>query len=220
MHPGGLKNNLRNLFPFFFVITRGIKLLYSDRSFLKQSGYTNSLKLRRPCRADGSYLPWMNYQVITFLEQRLTSDLSLFEYGSGYSTLFFASLVKEVTAIEHHKGWYDVVKTMKPESVNLLYQSIEDDNAYCNAASLDNKQYDVIVVDGRERVRCANTAKDCLTEQGVVILDDSARPRYADAINSLLEAGFKKLDFIGLKPGSINAHQTTIFYRSNNCLGL
>jgi hypothetical protein len=220
MHSNGLKSSLRNLFPFLFVASRGLKLLYSDRSFLNQSGYTNSIKLKRPCRKDGTYLPWMNYQVITFLEQRLTNDLSLFEYGSGYSTLFFSSLVNDVTAIEHHKGWYDVVKTMKPESVNLLYQTIEDESAYCNAANRDNKRYDIIVGDGRERVQCANIAKECLTERGVIILDDSSRPRYIEAINNLTETGFKKLDFIGLKPGSINAHQTTIFYRNDNCLGI
>lgn len=216
----GLKAHFRKQFSFFYVISRGFKLLYSERSFLNQSGYTNSIKERRPCRKDGSNLPWMNYQVIHFLEQRLTSELTLFEYGSGYSTLFFAALVGKVTAIEHHKGWYEVVKTIKPESVNLLYQSIDDDSAYCNAAAREDKQYDVIVVDGRERVRCVNVAKDCLTEQGVIILDDSSRPRYTEAIDSLRAAGFKQLDFIGLKPASINAHQTTIFYRNNNCLGI
>lgn len=220
MNSKGVKNSLRRIFPFFFVISRGIKLLYSERSFLNQSGYTNSIALKRPCRRDGSYLPWMNYQVISFLEQRLSQDLSLFEYGSGYSTLFYSSLINDVTAVEHHKEWFDIVKTMKPESVELIYQPIDDTEAYCNAAGRDNKQYDVIIVDGRERVRCAALAKECLSEKGVLILDDSSRPRYTDAFDTLLEAGFKKLDFMGLKPGSINAHQTTIFYRSVNCLGI
>ena len=220
MNSKGLKNSLRRIFPFFFVLTRGIKLLYSDHSYLNQVGYANSVALKRPCRKDGSYLPWMNYQVISFLEERLSNDLSLFEYGSGYSTLFYATLVKNVTAIEHHKGWYDIVETMKPDSVNLLYQPLDDGSAYCNAAAQDDNPYDVIIVDGRQRVRCAIKAKDSLTERGVLILDDSSRPRYQEAIDKLVDSGFKKLDFIGLKPGSINAHQTTIFYRGENCLGI
>lgn len=220
MNSKGLKAQLRTIFPFFFVISRGFKLLYSERSFLNRAGYTNSLKLRRPCRKDGSYLPWMNYQVITFLEQRLNNDLELFEYGSGYSTLFFAKLVKQVTAIEHDFSWFEIVNTMKPASVNLIHQSLDDEDAYCNAAGRSKTAYDVIVVDGRLRVRCVKAAMNCLSAQGVILLDDSARDRYAEAISLLLSNGFKKLDFSGLKPGSINTHQTTVFYKTDNCLGI
>ncbi len=158
--------------------------------------------------------------MIAFLEQRLNNDMTLFEYGSGYSTLFFASLVKQVTAVEHNKNWFDIVSDMKPDTVNLIYQPIEDIEAYTQAAGFEKRLYDIIVIDGRERIRCAQFAVNLLTEPGVIIFDDSSRTRYKKVEAFFGQSGFKKLDFIGLKPGGITCHQTSIYYRNNNCLGL
>ena len=62
--------------------------------------FITSYKINIPCRPDGTPLPWMNYNAISFLEERLTKDLCLLEYGSGYSTPFFASFVKTVVSVE------------------------------------------------------------------------------------------------------------------------
>ncbi len=54
--------------------------------FLHKSGWMESKKRNYPCRSNGNELPWMNFSVIAFLEERLNKDQSLFEFGSGYST--------------------------------------------------------------------------------------------------------------------------------------
>ena len=72
---------------------------------LRKLGYIESVKTQKPCRKNGSPIPWMNYAVIQFLEERLADDLSLFEYGSGNSTCFYASLVKDVVSIEMDEQW-------------------------------------------------------------------------------------------------------------------
>ena len=86
-------------------------------SFLHESGCMESMKRGYPCRGDGAVLPWMNYPVITLLEQWLKNDFSVFEYGSGYATLFYARLVKNVTSVEHNDGWYSQLKKSFPASV-------------------------------------------------------------------------------------------------------
>jgi protein-L-isoaspartate O-methyltransferase len=57
----------------------------------------------------------MNYSVVEFLRQRLTKNMLLFEYGSGYSTLFFSKLVKKVVSVEYDKDWYE---RMSKEGLN------------------------------------------------------------------------------------------------------
>jgi hypothetical protein len=187
---------------------------------LRELGYIESVKTKKPCRKDGSPLPWMNYHVIQFLEDRLTKDLSLFEFGSGNSTCFYASLVKDVISLEEDKEWYTYVKETMPGNVNLILFDADDQGIYCESASRQSQKFDVLVVDGSQRVACLKEAPAALTDQGVIILDDSHHPPFAEGIDFLVNRGFRKLDFEGLKPNSIRAYRTTVFYRVGNCLGI
>lgn len=214
------KNTLRQLFPSAFVLSRGIKLLFSSRSHLVQSGYVESIRRKQPCRADGSPLPWMNSSVISFLDQRLSPSLTLFEYGSGFSTAYYASKVKHVTSIEHDQSWFEHGQKARPDNVNLIHISLDNPEAYCRAIENVGNHYDIVVVDGRERERCLQASLNSITPEGVIILDDSQRDRYQAVREEVLAGGFRCLDFTGLKPGGISEHQTTIFYRDGNCLGI
>jgi protein-L-isoaspartate O-methyltransferase len=40
------------------------------------------------------------------LERRLNKTLSVFEYGSGYSTLFYARCARSVISVEYDQAWY------------------------------------------------------------------------------------------------------------------
>ena len=80
---------LRKFFPGVAVFIKGMSLLYTKRSYLKETGYLKSTIESKPCKKDGSPIPWMNYNVISFLEERLNKKLALFEYGCGNSTIFF-----------------------------------------------------------------------------------------------------------------------------------
>lgn len=83
--------SLKRLFPSVSVFVKTLGLVYSKRSMLRKLGWVESVRTGKPCRKDGSPIPWMNYSVIQFLDERLNKDLSLFEYGSGNSTMFYAS---------------------------------------------------------------------------------------------------------------------------------
>jgi len=187
---------------------------------LKDLGYIESVKTRKPCRKDGSPIPWMNYHVIGFLEDRLTRDLSLFEYGSGNSTCFYASLVKDVVSIEMDEQWYEYVRTTIPENVELVLFDPDANQKYYEIASQRDRKFDVVVVDAAERLSCLTHAPPALTNKGVIILDDANFELHAEGIDFLAKQGFRKLDFEGLKPSSIRAYRTSVFYRTDNCLGI
>ena len=211
---------LRQLFPEPFIWARAVKLFYSGRSHLVQSGYVESIRRRHPCDAQGSPLPWMNYAVVFFLEQRLQPDHTLFEYGSGFSTRFYARRVSHVTSVEHDRGWFDKGKEDLPPNVELLHVDLNDGDRYVNAIQGTGRQFDIVIIDGRQRERSALAAVASLTPGGVIIFDDSDRERYQAARGALRESGFRVIDFRGLKPGGMSAHQTSIFYRDDNCLGI
>src|SRR3954452_3854394 len=65
-------------------------------------------------RRDGSPLrdavPWMPYRVIEALDRWLAPSMSVFEFGSGGSTLFFARRVRRVVTVEHDAQWAALVQ--------------------------------------------------------------------------------------------------------------
>jgi len=184
------------------------------------SGYIKSLTEGYPCKLDGDPIPWMNYSVVSFLENRLTKDMSLFEYGSGYSTLFYSKLVREVTAIETNIAWCNKIRDLVKSNVRLIYVNLKENGEYCRYINKTNKQYDVVVIDGRDRNRCAKNAIKALSEKGIIIFDDTLAPAYMKGISFLLDQGFRKLDFEGLKAGGFGLDRTSIFYKRSNCLDL
>jgi hypothetical protein len=50
--------------------------------------------------------PWMSFAAIRFLKTITRKDMSVFEYGSGGSTMFWISRVQEVVSVEHDLSWY------------------------------------------------------------------------------------------------------------------
>jgi len=215
-----IRSLLRPVFPSIAVFVKTLGLVYSRRSMLRQRGYVESSKYKRPCRRDGSPLPWMNYHVIQFLEERLTKDLSLFEYGSGTSTGFYAALVKDVVSIETDPAWYEEVKASAPDNVELIFFDTGAGERYANLAAMQGRRFDVIVVDMLDRTACLLEAPKALTERGVIVLDDSNPVEHRQGIEFLKGQGFRELLFEGLKPGSISAYRTSVFYRDRNCLGI
>lgn len=196
-------------------------LIRNDKSFLHQSGWMESKKRDYPCRADGTELPWMNFSIIRFLEERLTKEHSLFEYGSGFSTAFYSKLVKTVTSVEHNKEWFDLVTKKLPKNAELIFAEEDIDGDYCRSILNVDKKFDVIIVDGKDRVNCLKQSLEAVSDQGVVLLDDSFRSEYNEGAELYIKKGYKTLNFEGLKPaGNGSADYSTLFYKNNNCFGI
>ncbi|MCC9603444.1 class I SAM-dependent methyltransferase [Stieleria sp. JC731] len=162
----------------------------------------------------------MNYSIVEFLSERLDSQMTLFEYGSGGSTRYFAQRVRQVTSVEYDKSWYDTVAEDLPSNARLIYHPFDNTARYAETIQRQDTRFDVVVVDGQDRVRCVEQSLPCLTEAGIVLLDDSDRECYRPAFKLLSQRGFRALRIAGLKPASCCRHESTVFYRPENCVGL
>jgi hypothetical protein len=212
---------LERLFPTAVLRYRAYRRLILDpSSYLYLTGWMESLKERKPVKKNGTPVPWMNFPVVQFLEERLTLDLNLFEFGSGYSTFFYANRVGSVTSLEYDQKWFELVKSRVPKNVVVLFKEKDVDGDYCRVIASMKTPYDVIIVDGRDRVNCMKQSVFALTPRGVIILDDSQREYYRDGIEFAKEKGFRTIHFEGLKAYGNGLDRTTIFYREGNCLGI
>ena len=134
-------------------------------------------------------IPWFSYSAIDFLEGFLKENMTVCEYGSGGSTLFFAQRTASVFSIEDNAQWYDWVSRRlnekKVSNVTLKLCPFDFKNPagfehseYLNA--MPDEQFDVIVVDGSEewtqvRPVCFEKAEKRVKLGGIIVVDDSWR---------------------------------------------
>ena len=212
-----IKNYLAKLFPKLIAYNDLIK---NRNSYLYATGWIQSLKESKPIDKDGNPIPWMNFPVVRLLDERLKDDLHVFEYGSGYSTYFYAKRVMTVTSVEYDEYWFNLINSDMPDNVTLIYKANDVDGEYCRIIGTTNEQYDVVIIDGRDRVNCVKQSISTLSPRGVILLDDSQLARYREGIDFAKGLGFRALDIEGLKARGWGIDRSTIFYRTNNCLGI
>jgi uncharacterized protein YuzB (UPF0349 family) len=197
-----------------------VLLGFKRANYLYDIGWTNSIITNNVVDLSNKPLPWVTYPFIHFIEERLNNTLEVFEFGSGNSTLYYANRVASVDSVEHDKFWYDKVKNSMPMNVKLFYCELANGGDYCNYATKSNKQYDIIIVDGMERVDCCINNITALKPKGVIVFDDTEREEYKPAMAFLAKNGFRRIDFWGTAPTVYYFRCTTVFYRDNNCLGI
>lgn len=189
-------------------------------SFIKRSGWLQSYKIGAALDADGKPIPWISYPSLFFLSKRLPRNSRVFEFGSGNSTLWLASLGCSVTSVEHDRSWFEIVKSKIPSDVLLIYEDLEYNGRYSQSVSKQEGVFDFVIVDGRDRVNCALRAAEKLSASGCILWDDSDRDEYQIGIEALLSQGFRKLDFVGLSPIYPTEKMTSIFYKQENIFGV
>ncbi len=198
----------------------GHRILTQKNSYLLKVKYADSLLLKHAGKNFDRAVPWMCFPLIEFLNDRLNPNHTIFEYGSGNSTLFFADRVKSIVSIEHNKDWFDRISNQvkNNDRATVVFQQLT--NVYPRAIEIygANNKFDLVIVDGRNRVDCIKNAVHYLTTHGIILLDDSERDRYKEAFVLLASKGFSHITFKGMKPGIIRQNEGTIFYRKgSNC---
>jgi predicted O-methyltransferase YrrM len=148
------------------------------------------------------------------------NDFTIFEYGAGNSTLWWAARVSAIYVCEHDPEWYKIMENKVPAKVVLKQIDLTEAGKYCQEISQHKDKFNIIVVDGRDRNNCLRNCLPALTKDGVVILDNSERDSYKEGIDYLLQNGFRRIDFEGMGPVNPSAWSTSIFYKDGNCLGI
>lgn len=133
-------------------------------------------------------LPWYTKPFLNELLLWDIKDWDIFEWGSGYSTIWYASHCKSVTSIECDKSWKyfleqvisekNITNTIiKLRAVDTQYSTSLSEggkrSAYVQAIEEDNKKYDCIIIDGLHRNECAKHVLSHLKPGGILILDNA-----------------------------------------------
>jgi hypothetical protein len=163
---------------------------------------------------DGEPVPWLTYPAICWLESACVGLGAVFEYGCGNSTLWWAKRSERVIAIEHDLRWLRRIGAARRPNVHIDHTPLAD---YANSLAERDERFDVIVIDGGlDRNACVAPAIDHLSADGLVIFDDSHLASHAEGIRLLHSAGFRRVDFVGPRPGARFIEATSVFSRDLN----
>lgn len=213
-----ISRKTRWLFPNLTVLAKILEIGFSKRSYLRQVGFFDSAIKCKPLDKAGSPLPWVNYTVIQIIEERLPKSSFIFEYGSGYSTEFFSKKSTQVISCEHDFTWANIIESKNLENVTIKRREENEKINYIQAIECKIKEFDIVFIDGLYRLECLKNCPPYLSKKGIIIIDDVKTSRLTDLALELEIKGFRRLSFIGLKPGSPRGVTCTIFYRDDNIL--
>ena len=164
---------------------------------------------------DGNPIPWYTYPAIEYLSQFDYSDKSVFEFGVGNSSLFWAERAQKVTSVEDNLKWFQKWQNeLKHPRLSVIWR--DEGEIYENAILETEEKYDVIIIDGKRRFQCAETALKRLNNGGIIILDDSDRintsVEYQKAVAILKAADLLQIDFYGFCPMNNYTKTTSVFF--------
>lgn len=181
-------------------------------------GHMESFKRWSSIDGKGNPVPWYTYGAIDYLKQMDLSHCSVFEFGIGNSTLFWASKAKQVVSVEDNREWYERVKGSCPANASVSFCATEDE--YVTALDRHPEHFDIIVVDGSFRARCAEAAIRKIRPGGIIILDNTDRWQLQDddgkalaTLNTMKD--FIRVDFSGFSPINYYVMTTSIFLPKN-----
>jgi hypothetical protein len=195
-------------------------LSFGVKGYLAEIGWFKALESKSPVDKNKKPLPWVTYSFIDFIENRIKKEHTIFEFGSGNSTFYYAERALKVVSVEHDKAWFEKISASKPYNSEMIFCELQKDGAYSKMPASMGVKFDIIIVDGRDRLNCCYQSLVALSQSGIVILDDSEREKYRAAIDFFNSNGFKELSFSGISPGLFYRKSTSVFYKTDNCLGI
>lgn len=166
--------------------------------------------------------PWWSFGATRCVEAALRSDMEVFEFGSGGSSVFLALRTAKLTCVEDDEKWADLVeieaRRRNIRNLEILHRQYNFHNPgdfrqsdYLSAVG--SSSYDLIVVDGKEesgQVRdiCFWRAEKHIRPGGMIVLDDSWRYPQVKA-NNMAQ---RWRDFKGTGYCRLGVTSTCIFY--------
>ena len=148
-------------------------------------------------------IPWMHPATVLYLESLLTPDMHVIEHGCGGSTLWFIQKVKSVASYESNPEW---IKAVQKRSQNHNFTKDEDGYKYGTMLFPEyttspevSKKADLLFIDGHgaDRPEWIRAAHKIVKPGGVVVVDNSERNAYHEAMGALSAYCVKPLHIVG-----------------------
>lgn len=180
----------------------------------------DSSSVPKAVKVDKEVRPLMPDSFIDWLEPRLTKQMRVFEWGSGNGSLWLSRRVGFLVSVEHHIHFNRAMRPILPPNSRLIYIPLSSLDQYPKFIRHFHRKLDIIIVDGMERDKCIHEAVNHLAEGGCIILDNSDSEAF-EGQRWLTSQGFSSITLRGKYRWTEDVpHDTTVFFKDGNCLGI
>jgi hypothetical protein len=104
--------------------------------------------------------PWYTFGALEMLDNMDLSNMSVFEYGCGLSSLWWKNKSKKWKGVDSNETW--------AKQCSCIH--LTDEKQYIT--SCIGETYDIIVIDGIFRDECTEYALKCINPNGYIIIDN------------------------------------------------
>ncbi|MBF2005158.1 class I SAM-dependent methyltransferase [Chlorogloeopsis fritschii PCC 9212] len=143
--------------------------------------------------------PWMCPATVEFCKKYLSHSMSVLEFGSGRSSVWFGKRVANLTSIEYNADWYQSVKkkiaTANLDNVDLRlillnHPSSEPEqenyercpNYVAVLDEFEDESLDFVIVDGHYRTNCTRKCLSKIKPSGYLLIDDTNKWNSLDVL--------------------------------------
>ena len=137
--------------------------------------------------------PWLPFDAIVWLDAVVNENMRVFEWGSGGSTIFLAQRCQSVMSVEIDASWVERTMSRAEElgldNVQVLHIA-PSDPYYSSVLALQPQKFDLIFIDGKERLRCAEAAIKKIAKGGIILFDNSDAAAHKDDVVPLRATGW------------------------------
>lgn len=189
---------------------RNLKILAIDYGQYKTINYWISVD------KDNNPIPWFTYPAIEWLNNLDLKHFSVFEYGSGLSTLYWSRKCRKVVSVEDDEKWYNFILDKSGPLSNISCNLEKNEREYIKKIDEYNEQFDIYVIDGKYRSKCARKVVEHVKKYGgnIIIFDNSDwYPNTIDFLRRSLD--WIEVDFCGFGPINDYCWITTMFFNRN-----
>ena len=134
-------------------------------------------------------LPWITDGANDFLGEKIRSEeiKNILEFGSGASTHWLLKQGVNLISVEHNPSFFKFLKNKINEE--YIFEYILAPRPYNNlCAEFQSRalMFDLVIVDGRDRVKCVESAHPLVAPGGYLMLDNDERIKYRRTHDILL----------------------------------
>lgn len=149
-------------------------------------GLRTWLGLKKPARRERNPVdninlraaPWLTDDSIDAIEVFIAGRAGvrrILEIGAGSSTPWFAERAEYLLSIEHESAWHKrMVGELEARGLSADIRHVARPYFYF-LESLPASSFDLILIDGRDRVECLRRGRRLLKADGLLIVDDTER---------------------------------------------
>ncbi len=162
--------------------------------------------------------PMMSNIEFNLMVKYLDKNDTMLEFGSGGSTIHLSNIVEKLYSLEHNKKWFEKVKDVVSDNVDLRYIKCHypNNNVHCDytnekdkqywgpliegAKNLNEERFDKVLIDSRARAYCAIDVLKYIDKDSIVFIHDyTHRPKYHSIVEKYYEVIEHKQSMVVLK---------------------